>query len=202
MADSLAFANQAATLTRLNGSVLSSDGHVLSFEFSGDRLLTGYYLDGNGNRVEVLKAELDASQSGSDVKGKVTVSLNGPLDHQGNDRLSLGLSVSAREIDGDETRADLQIAINDGTDPSLGLDAGVSLQEGGAGQTLDGQLPINVGSDRLVSLNFEANQPGLNGLTSGGQPTSYQVNGNQVTLLDAGGKTVLTVTLDWTASTM
>ncbi|WP_429035002.1 retention module-containing protein [Aeromonas media] len=196
LADSLAFADQAATLTRLNDSGLGSDGHVLSFEFSGDRLLTGYYLDGNGNRVEVLKAELTASQHGSDIKGAVTISLNGPLDHQGNDRLSLGLSISAREIDGDETRADLQIAINDGTDPSLGLDVGVSLQEGGAGQTLDSQLPVNVGSDRLLSLNFEANQPGLNGLTSGGQPTSYQVNGNQVTLLDAGGKTVLTVTLD------
>ncbi len=194
--DSLAFADQAATLTRLNGSGLGSDGHVLSFEFSGDRLLTGYYQDGNGNRVEVLKAELTASQHGSDIKGTVTVSLNGPLDHQGSDRLSLGLSISAREIDGDETRADLQIAINDGTDPSLGLDVGVSLQEGGAGQTLDGQLPVNVGSDRLVSLNFEANQPGLNGLTSSGQPTRYQVSGNQVTLLDAGGKTVLTVTLD------
>ena len=37
------------------------------------------------------------------------------------------------------------------------------LQEGAPGQTLDGQLPVSVGSDRLVSLNFEANQPGLNG---------------------------------------
>ncbi|TNI73881.1 retention module-containing protein [Aeromonas media] len=196
LADSLAFADQAATLTRLNGSGLSSDGHVLSFEFTGDRLLTGYYQDANGNRVEVLKAELDASQSGSDVKGKVTVSLNGPLDHQGSDQLSLGLSISAKEIDGDETRADLQVAINDGMDPSLGIDTGISLQEGAIGQTLDGQLPVNVGSDRLVSLNFEASQPALDGLTSGGKPTSYQVNGNQITLLDAGGKTVLTVTLD------
>ncbi|WP_461602170.1 retention module-containing protein [Aeromonas rivipollensis] len=196
LADSLAFADQAATLTRLNGSGLSSDGHVLSFEFSGDRLLTGYYQDANGNRVEVLKAELDASQSGSDVKGKVTVSLNGPLDHQGSDQLSLGLSISAKEIDGDETRADLQIAINDGMDPSLGIDGGISLQEGAAGQSLDGQLPVNVGSDRLVSLNFEGNQPALDGLTSGGKPTSYQVNSNVITLLDAGGKTVLTVTLD------
>ncbi|MFM5162626.1 retention module-containing protein [Aeromonas rivipollensis] len=196
LADSLAFADQAATLTRLNGSGLSSDGHVLSFEFTGDRLLNGYYQDANGNRVEVLKAELDASQSGSDVKGKVTISLNGPLDHQGSDQLSLGLSISAKEIDGDETRADLQVAINDGMDPSLGIDGGISLQEGAAGQSLDGQLPVNVGSDRLVSLNFEGNQPALDGLTSGGKPTSYQVNGNVITLLDAGGKTVLTVTLD------
>lgn len=195
LADSVAFADQAATLARLNGSGLASDGHVLSFEFGSDRLLTGYYLDDQGNRSEVIKAELGASQSGSDVQGKVTVSLSGPLDHQGSDRLSLGLTVSAKEIDGDETRADLQIAIDDGTDPGLGLDAGGSLQEGGASQILDGQLPVNVGSDRLVSLNFEANQPGLNGLTSGGQPTHYQVNGNVITLLDAGGKTILTVTL-------
>ncbi|MBV7414747.1 retention module-containing protein [Aeromonas sp. sif2433] len=196
LADSVAFADQAGTLARLNGSDLRSDGHALSFEFSGDRLLTGYYLDDNGNRVEVLKAELSASQSGSDIEGKVTVSLTGPLDHQGSDQLSLGLSVCAKEIDGDETRADLVVTIDDGIDPSLGLDAGISLQEGGPSQSLDGQLPVHVGSDRLVSLNFEASQPGLDDLTSGGKPTTYQVNGNQITLLDAGGKTILTVTLD------
>ncbi|MFM4737334.1 T1SS-143 repeat domain-containing protein, partial [Aeromonas caviae] len=189
------FADQSATLARLNGSGISSDGHALTFEFTGDRLLTGYYLDGNGKRVEVLKAELTASQHGSDIDGNVTVSLNGPLDHQGSDQLSLGLTVSAKEIDGDETRADLVVSISDGVDPRLGIDSGVTLQEGASGQTLDGQLPVSVGSDRLVSLNFEANQPGLNGLTSGGQPTHYQVNGNVITLLDAGGKTILTVTL-------
>ncbi|MGL6300899.1 retention module-containing protein [Aeromonas caviae] len=195
MATSAVFANQSATLARLNGSGISSDGHALTFEFTGDRLLTGYYLDGNGKRVEVLKAELTASQHGSDIDGNVTVSLNGPLDHQGSDQLSLGLTVSAKEIDGDETRADLVVSISDGVDPRLGIDSGVTLQEGASGQTLDGQLPVSVGSDRLVSLNFEANQPGLNGLTSGGQPTHYQVNGNVITLLDAGGKIILTVTL-------
>ncbi len=167
----------------------------MTFEFTGDRLLTGYYLDGNGKRVEVLKAELTASQHGSDIDGNVTVSLNGPLDHQGSDQLSLGLTVSAKEIDGDETRADLVVSISDGVDPRLGIDSGVTLQEGASSQTLNGQLQVSVGSDRLVSLNFEASQPGLNGLTSGGQPTHYQVNGNVITLLDAGGKTILTVTL-------
>ncbi|WP_323916794.1 retention module-containing protein [Aeromonas caviae] len=195
VATSAVFADQSATLARLNGSGISSDGHALTFEFTGDRLLTGYYLDGNGKRVEVLKAELTASQHGSDIDGNVTVSLNGPLDHQGSDQLSLGLTVSAKEIDGDETRADLVVSISDGVDPRLDIDSGVTLQEGASGQTLDGQLPVSVGSDRLVSLNFEANQPGLNGLTSGGQPTHYQVNGNVITLLDAGGKTILTVTL-------
>ncbi|MGY6036812.1 retention module-containing protein [Aeromonas sp. AE23HZ002T15] len=196
LADSVVFADQANTLARLNGSGLSSDGHALTFEFSGDRLLIGYYTDDQGNRVEVIKAELNASQSGSDIDGNVTVSLNGPLDHQGSDDLSLGLTVSAKEIDGDETRADLVVSINDGVDPNLGIDAGISLQEGGASQSLDGQLPVNVGSDRLVSLNFEASQPGLDGLTSGGKPTTYQVNGNLITLSDSTGKVILTVTLD------
>ncbi|WP_323901799.1 retention module-containing protein [Aeromonas caviae] len=196
VATSAVFADQSATLARLNGSGISSDGHALTFEFTGDRLLTGYYLDGNGKRVEVLKAELTASQHGSDIDGNVTVSLNGPLDHQGSDQLSLGLTVSAKEIDGDETRADLVVSISDGVDPRLGIDSGVTLQEGASGQTLDGQLPVSVGSDRLVSLNFEASQPGLNGLTSGGQPTHYQVSGNQITLLDAANKPILTVTLD------
>uniref|UniRef100_UPI002DD64B84 retention module-containing protein n=1 Tax=Aeromonas caviae TaxID=648 RepID=UPI002DD64B84 len=136
VATSAVFADQSATLARLNGSGISSDGHVLTFEFTGDRLLTGYYLDGNGKRVEVLKAELTASQQGSDIDGNVTVSLNGPLDHQGSDQLSLGLTVSAKEIDGDETRADLVVSISDGVDPRLGIDSGVTLQEGASGQTL------------------------------------------------------------------
>ncbi|MGY3859967.1 retention module-containing protein, partial [Aeromonas intestinalis] len=195
VASSAVFADQANTLVRLNGSGMSSDGHVLSFEFSGDRLLIGYYTDDQGHRVEVIKAELTATQSGSDIDGQVTISLVGPLDHQGSDTLSLGLSVSAKEIDGDETRADLQVTIHDGTDPSLGTDAGISLQEGGTNQSLDGQLPVNVGSDRLASLNFEASQPGLDGLTSGGKPTTYQVNGNVITLSDSAGKVILTVTL-------
>ncbi|MCS3455731.1 T1SS-143 domain-containing protein [Aeromonas sp. BIGb0405] len=196
IADTLGFVEQSSVLAALQGQY-SSDGHPLTFEFVDDLTLSGYYLDGNGQRVEVLQAKLSATQNGDDVKGEVNVSLTGPLDHQGSDALILGLKVGAVEIDGDGTSAaDLQIAINDGMDPSLGIDTGISLQEGAAGQSLDGQLPVNVGSDRLVSLNFEASQPALDGLTSGGKPTSYQVNSNVITLLDAGGKTVLTVTLD------
>lgn len=195
VATSAVFADQSATLARLNGSGISSNGHALTFEFTGDRLLTGYYLDGNGKRVEVLKAELTASQHGSDIDGNVTVSLNGPLDHQGSDQLSLGLTVSAKEIDGDETRANLVVSISDGVDPRLGIDSGVTLQEGASGQTLDGQLPVSVGSDRLVSLNFEANQPGLNGLTSGGQPVVITISGNSISGA-VNGQNVFTLTLD------
>ncbi|MGL6265392.1 retention module-containing protein [Aeromonas jandaei] len=194
LVDSLVFSNQSGTLATLNSSGLASDGHPLKFEFTNDRTLLGYYLDGSGQRVEVLRAQLLAEQQGSDVGGRVVITLTGPLDHHGSDSLSLGLQVSAKEIDGDVTSADLALTINDGSDPSLGLDKGVSLQEGG-NQRIDGQLPVTVGSDRLVSLNFEASQPALAGLTSQGHPTSYEVQGNQLTVKDWQGNTILTVAI-------
>ncbi|EKB21224.1 T1SS-143 repeat domain-containing protein [Aeromonas veronii AMC35] len=194
LVDSLVFSNQSSTLTTLNGSGLASDGHQLTFEFADDRTLVGYYLDDSGQRVEVLRAELNAQQQGSDLAGRVVVTLTGPLDHQGSDTLSLGLQVSASEIDGDSTSANLTLTVNDGSDPALGIDKGVALQEGG-NQSIDGQLPVTVGSDRLVSLNFEASQPALDGLTSQGKATSYEVQDNQLIVKDWQGKTILTVTI-------
>ncbi|MFM5640154.1 retention module-containing protein [Aeromonas veronii] len=194
LVDSLVFSNQSSTLTTLNGSGLASDGHPLTFEFAGDRTLVGYYLDGSGQRVEVLRAELKAEQLGSDLAGRVVVTLTGPLDHQGSDTLSLGLQVSANEIDGDSTSANLTLTVNDGSDPALGIDKGIALQEGG-NQSIDGQLPVTVGSDRLVSLNFEASQPALAGLTSQGKATSYEVQDNQLIVKDWQGKAILTVTI-------
>ncbi|MFQ1899806.1 retention module-containing protein [Aeromonas veronii] len=194
LVDSLVFSNQSGTLATLNGSGLASDGHPLTFEFADDRTLLGYYLDGSGQRVEVLRAELKAEQQGSDLAGRVVVTLTGPLDHQGSDTLSLGLQVSANEIDGDSTSANLTLTVNDGSDPALGIDKGVALQEGG-NQSIDGQLPVTVGSDRLVSLNFEASQPALTGLTSQGKATTYEVQDNQLIVKDWQGKTILTVTI-------
>ncbi|MCF5874546.1 retention module-containing protein [Aeromonas veronii] len=194
LVDSLVFSNQNSTLTTLNGSGLASDGHPLTFEFTDDRTLVGYYLDGSGQRVEVLRAELNAQQQGSDLAGRVVVTLTGPLDHQGSDMLSLDLQVSANEIDGDSTSANLTLTVNDGSDPALGIDKGVALQEGG-NQSIDGQLPVTVGSDRLVSLNFEASQPALAGLTSQGKATTYEVQDNQLIVKDWQGKTILTVTI-------
>ena len=194
LVDSLVFSNQNSTLTTLNGSGLASDGHPLTFEFAGDRTLVGYYLDGSGQRVEVLRAELNAQQQGSDLAGRVVVTLTGPLDHQGSDMLSLDLQVSANEIDGDSTSANLTLTVNDGSDPALGIDKGVALQEGG-NQSIDGQLPVTVGSDRLVSLNFEASQPALAGLTSQGKATSYEVQDNQLIVKDWQGKAILSVTI-------
>ncbi|WP_438405570.1 hypothetical protein, partial [Aeromonas hydrophila] len=124
----------------------------------------------------------------------VVVTLTGPRDHKGRDSLSLGLQVSANEIDGDSTSANLTLTVNDGSDPVLGVDKGVALQEGG-NQSIDGQLPVTVGSDRLVSLHFEASQPALAGLTSQGKATSYEVQDNRLTVQDWQAKAILTGTI-------
>lgn len=194
LVDSLVFSNQSQTLATLNGAGLGSDGHPLTFEFAGDRTLLGYYLDGSGKRVEVLRAELTAEQQGSDLAGRVVITLTGPLDHKGSDSLSLGLQVIANEIDGDSTSANLMLTVNDGSEPALGIDKGVALQEGG-NQSIDGQLPVTVGSDRLVSLNFDTSQPALAGLTSQGKATTYEVQDNRLIVKDWQGKGILTVTI-------
>ncbi|WP_270671749.1 type I secretion C-terminal target domain-containing protein [Aeromonas sp. QDB17] len=165
--------------------VAGSNGHSFQAVTASGTLVLTVTLPSVPGRIEAhTQATLDY---------QVTVHTN--LDHGADDKLNLSLPVKVTDSDGSVITGSTTAVITDAADPHLGIDSGVTLQEGASGQTLDGQLPVNVGSDRLVSLNFEANQPGLNGLTSGGQPTHYQVNGNVITLLDAGGKTILTVTL-------
>ena len=57
----------------------------------------------------------------------------------------------------------------------------------------DGQPPVSVVERPPVSLNFEANQPGPNG-SQRRQPTPLSGQRATSSLLDAGGKTILTVT--------
>ncbi|MCE9958359.1 T1SS-143 repeat domain-containing protein, partial [Aeromonas rivipollensis] len=190
----------------LSGQVVDASGKAITH--NGETLSWQEVLGSNGHSFQgvtasgtlVLSVTLPsvpgsiAAHSSATLDYQVIVHTN--LDHGADDKLNLTLPVQVTDSDGSVINGNTTAVITDAADPSLGIDTGISLQEGAAGQSLDGQLPVNVGSDRLVSLNFEGNQPALDGLTSGGKPTSYQVNGNQLTLLDAGGKTVLTVTLD------
>lgn len=194
LASSVMFSQQSDTLARLNGLGLSSDGHQLTFEFDGERQLIGFYQDAQGKRVTVLSATLIGSANGLDVDGEMSVHLSAPLDHQRSDVISLNLQVEARDIDGDKTQAAVVITLRDGADPVIGSDPGIALTEGPS-QTVDGQVAVTVGSDRLVSLHFEGAQPSLTGLTSQGKATSYEVHDNQLTVKDWQGKTLMTVTI-------
>ncbi|MGL6382349.1 T1SS-143 repeat domain-containing protein, partial [Aeromonas caviae] len=64
-----------------------------------------------------------------------------------------------------------------------------------AAQTLTGDLAITAGADPLVNIAFDASQPGLQGLTSGGQPVVISVSGNSISGT-VNGQNVFTLTLD------
>ncbi|WP_244463004.1 type I secretion C-terminal target domain-containing protein [Aeromonas popoffii] len=133
-----------------------------------------------------------AAHTSAEIGYQVTVHTN--LDHGADNKLELTLPVKVTDSDGSQSQGSATITVSDSADPALGLDKGVALQEGG-NQSIDGQLPVTVGSDRLVSLNFDANQPALAGLTSQGKATSVEVNDNQLIVKDWQGKTILTVTI-------
>ncbi|MNG82362.1 Poly(beta-D-mannuronate) C5 epimerase 1 [compost metagenome] len=91
----------------------------------------------------------------------------------------------------------MNIAITDGALPSVDA-VSLNLVEDGdwsAGQTLSGSLNITAGTDPLANISFDASQPGLQGLTSGGQPVQISVSGNSISG-SVNGQNVFTLSLD------
>ncbi|SPY30416.1 Poly(beta-D-mannuronate) C5 epimerase 7 [Photobacterium damselae] len=182
---------------------------------SGSQALT-FTLDSNGNIVGTLPdgtvaltVSLSAVQDGQDIKVTVDIEQNVPLDHTNRgdgdgfvhsqgDNIEISVPVQAQDTDGDalENSANVDITIVDGQNPSLGTDSGVTINESSEkGQVIHGEVPLDVGSDAIDSLTFDESQPSLAGLTSNGEPTTVEVNGNSLTVLDAQGQPVLTVTI-------
>ncbi|ELV7518354.1 retention module-containing protein, partial [Photobacterium damselae] len=172
---------------------------------SGSQSLT-FTLDSNGNIIGTLPdgtvaitVSLSAVQDGQDVKVTVDIEQNVPLDHTNRgdsdgfvhsqgDNIEISVPVQAQDTDGDalENSANVDITIVDGQNPSFGADSGITINESTEkGQVIHGEVPLDVGSDAIKSLTFDANQPSLAGLTSNGEPTTVDVNGNSLTILDA-----------------
>ncbi len=188
----------------------------LSAELTSGRQSLTFTLDSNGNIVGTLPdgtvaitVSLSAVQDGQDIKVTVDIEQNMPLDHTNRgdsdgfvhsqgDNIEISVPVQAQDTDGDalENSANVDITIVDGQNPSFGIDSGVTINESTEkGQVIHGEVPLDVGSDAIESLAFDVNQPSLVGLTSNGEPTSVEVNGNSLTVLDAQGQPVLTVTI-------
>ncbi|MDH1508139.1 hypothetical protein, partial [Aeromonas caviae] len=153
----------------LSGQVLDTSGKAITH--NGEALTWQEVPGSNGHGFQALTASgtLVLTITLPNVPGRIEahtqatldyqVTVHTNLDHGVSDNLSLNLPVKVTDSDGSVITGSTTAVITDAADPHLGNDAGISLQEGGASQSLDGQLPVNVGSDRLVSLNFEANQP-------------------------------------------
>ncbi|MEC6825393.1 hypothetical protein VXS02_18515, partial [Photobacterium piscicola] len=63
------------------------------------------------------------------------------------------------------------------------------------GQVIHGDVPLDVGSDAIHHIDFNADQPSLQGITSNGEATSFSVNGNVLTVVDSENKPVIVVTI-------
>ncbi|HIF9264367.1 TPA: hypothetical protein ACX6Q5_003705, partial [Photobacterium damselae] len=196
---------QTQALLQELSAELTSGGQALTFALDSNGNIVGTLPDG----TVAITVSLSAVQDGQDIKVTVDIEQNMPLDHTNSgdsdgfvhsqgDNIEISVPVQAQDTDGDtlENSANVDITIVDGQNPSFGTDSGVTINESTEkGQVIHGEVPLDVGSDAIKSLTFDENQPSLVGLTSNGEPTSVEVNGNSLTVLDAQGQPVLTVTI-------
>ncbi|HIF9522956.1 TPA: DUF5801 repeats-in-toxin domain-containing protein [Photobacterium damselae] len=196
---------QTQALLQELSAELTSGGQALTFTLDSDGNIIGTLSDG----TVAITVSLSAVQDGQDIKVTVDIEQNVPLDHTNRgdsdgfvhsqgDKIEISVPVQAQDTDGDtlENSANVDITIVDGQNPSFGLDSGVTINETTEqGQVIHGEVPVDVGSDAIKSLTFDENQPSLVGLTSNGEPTTVEVNGNSLTVLNAQGQPVLTVTI-------
>ncbi|WP_198551572.1 hypothetical protein, partial [Moritella sp. Urea-trap-13] len=194
---------QAALIAELQAE-LTSGGQALTFSVDSDGNLVGAL-----NGVVAVTVSLSGEQQGQDVKVTVTITQHVPLDHtntgdtggyitSANDEIHINVPVQATDTDGDDldAPANVDITITDGENPSFGTDSGVTINEtDDKGETMSGQIPLNVGSDAIDSIVFQAAQPGLTGITSNGAVTTFTVVDNILTVLDSTGDAVMTVTI-------
>ncbi|HIF9378837.1 TPA: retention module-containing protein [Photobacterium damselae] len=196
---------QTAALLQELSAELTSGGQALTFTLDSDGNIIGTLPDG----TVAITVSLSAVQDGQDIKVTVDIEQNVPLDHTNRgdgdgfvhsqgDNIEISVPVQAQDTDGDalENSANVDITIVDGQNPSFGTDSGVTINESTEkGQVIHGEVPLDVGSDAIDSLTFDESQPSLVGLTSNGEPTTVDVNGNSLIVLDAQGQPVLTVTI-------
>ncbi|MBC7006450.1 retention module-containing protein, partial [Photobacterium sp. BZF1] len=156
----------------------------------------------------VLTIDLEVSSSGSNVTVQVTTTLHQPVDHDGdnnsglvtydNDLINIAISIQGADAGGNalENPIDIKVGIVDGGEPSFSTDSGVIINETTQqGEVVKGQVPLDLGSDEIGLVEFQQNQPSLSGIISNGRPTTYQVVGNTITVLDSESNPIMTITV-------
>ncbi|MFM5376313.1 type I secretion protein, partial [Aeromonas veronii] len=123
----------------LTWKAVGADGHTFQAVTSGGLVVMTV-------SIPTVPATI-AAHTSAEIGYQVTVHTN--LDHGADNKLELNLPVEVTDSDGSKNQGTAAITVSDSADPVLGLDRGVALQEGG-NQSIDGQLPVTVGSDRLV----------------------------------------------------
>ncbi|WP_162270876.1 hypothetical protein, partial [Photobacterium phosphoreum] len=146
--------------------------------------------------------------NGHDIDVKVTITQDKPLNHTDsgvdglvdsiNDKITIDVPIQVQDTDGDwlQKPANVDITIVDGANPDFGTDNGTTINETTQnGQVITGDVPLDVGSDAIQRVDFNADQPNLANLTSNGAATTFTVNGNVLTVVDSNDKPVMVMTI-------
>ncbi|CZF85810.1 retention module-containing protein [Grimontia marina] len=145
-----------------------------------------FTLTGTVDGEVVVELAVVATQSGNSLNINATLTQNGPLDHTtgsgtyvniDGDRISINLPLQVADTGGDlmQSPAQLTLESNDGAAPARG-EATVELTEvaaSGADNTASTTDGVDLGSDSIVSVNFDATaaEAQFAGITSHGSPT-------------------------------
>lgn len=186
---------------------LTSQGDALSVTFTQDSATGEMTWQANAVSTSqlVFALTITPTQDNSNVQVLYHLEQHLPLDHlpysgsyvtANGTEIAFDMPLQLFDTDGDPLAhpLDITVRIDDGDIPQFTTDPGTTLVEVG---TADGAIGLNIGSDVIASLVFATKQPSLDGLTSHGYSTQYQVVDNQLTLVrkDNPSITVLTVTV-------
>ncbi|WP_261818074.1 retention module-containing protein [Vibrio gallicus] len=174
-------------------TALTSNGQATTLNVTDALITLSLHSDSN---VVVLELALDAN-------GGFTLTQNLPLDQDVISNINqLVAGVIATDFDGDSASADIIINITDGADPKI-TDGTLSLIEGVDGTVTNGFLTITKGIDDIASVQFDEaviDDPAWGNITSDGQATQVQLNGdkNQIIVFKGGdvSNEVLKITLN------
>ncbi|MBP2698606.1 hypothetical protein GY654_00565, partial [Vibrio parahaemolyticus] len=199
-------ASKQADLIKELSTELTSGGKALVFTVDANGNLIGTI---EGTDTVAVRVELTPKQDGQNVNVEIKIIQELPLDHNasgnrdgfvtvnGND-ISIKVPVQAKDTDGDplDNAATVDITIVDGANPEFGTDKGVVINEStDADKIINGQIPLDVGSDDIAHIHFNAEQSDLANITSNGEKTTFTVDGNILTVLDSHSNPVMVVTI-------
>ncbi|KJG57629.1 hypothetical protein UA42_21025, partial [Photobacterium kishitanii] len=193
-----------ALITELNNEI-TAGGQAVSFVYDTQT----NSIIGRLNGETVMSITLDASSNnGRDVTVSITTTINQPIDHaEGNDNglvsrdgdtITVDVAIQGADSNGNplDKPINVDISIKDGANPEFGTDTGTTINESSQqGQIIHGEVPLDVGSDAIHQIDFNAEQPGLDGITSNGEATTFTVAGNVLTVVDSHDKPVMVVTI-------
>ncbi|MCD9543252.1 retention module-containing protein, partial [Photobacterium carnosum] len=164
---------------------------------------------GTLNGETIMSITLNATiENGRDVSVNITTTINQPIDHVGGnssglvshdgDSITVDVAIQGADSNGNllDKPINVDITIKDGANPEFGIDNGTIINETTQkGQVITGDVPLDVGSDDIQSIHFNAAQDGLANITSNGEATTFTVSGNVLTVVDSDNKPVMVVTI-------